>query len=306
MISRFAALALGAVALGGCVVDATESAVEEIKTFTLQPGAVIEYGFTAKADGPVLVTVNCSPPADPDAPGAVIAVRSADLGLASFDDAPARAGWFRWAGQVQKGTHEVALRNDGDASAVCKIGAQKQSAEAAVSCDAWTIHRSSITDAMHIPVADTSSGAWEKLAASGNHWGAWAPWWTLYDKPVLRGFYLHNLEHGGAVLSFGCASADDSAECAAARDALVELAVAFGEQRIIVTPDPTQPELYAVRTWRWAYSSDCLAMDTALDFLGDHFRSGREDIDADPPVPFDPTTTENVPCQNLMAAPDGC
>ena len=37
-----------------------------------------------------------------------------------------------------------------------------------------------------------------------------------------------------------------------------------------------------------------------------HHRMGREDIDADPPIPFDPTTTENVPCENLMAAPDSC
>ena len=30
-----------------------------------------------------------------------------------------------------------------------------------------------------------------------------------------------------------------------------------------------------------------------------------QDADANPPVPFDPTTT-NVPCEDLMAAPDSC
>jgi hypothetical protein len=28
-------------------------------------------------------------------------------------------------------------------------------------------------------------------------------------------------------------------------------------------------------------------------------------VDANPPLAYDPTTT-NVPCQNLMAAPDSC
>ena len=40
--------------------------------------------------------------------------------------------------------------------------------------------------------------------------------------------------------------------------------------------------------------------------MKEHFRQGREDIDADPLLPFDPTTTEDVPCENLMAAPDSC
>jgi hypothetical protein len=129
---------------------------------------------------------------------------------------------------------------------------------------------------------------------------------VAYPKPVLRGFYMHNLEHGGAVLSYGCESADESAACADAEAALIKLANEFGQNRVIVTPDPDQPTLYAVRTWRWAYAADCFDHDSALEFLGEHFRNGREDIDADPPVPFDPTTTEDVPCEDLMSAPDSC
>jgi hypothetical protein len=62
---------------------------------------------------------------------------------------------------------------------------------------------------------------------------------------------------------------------------------------------------FVVSVRRWIYASDCVDDGVALDFMEKHFRHGREDIDADPPLPFDPSTT-NVPCQNLMAAPDSC
>ena len=82
-------------------------------------------------------------------------------------------------------------------------------------CADWTVHRSVIGHATHLPVGDTDYGTWEDLPASGNHWGAWAAWGTVYEAPVLRGFYLHNLEHGGLILSYGCESADESEDCAA-------------------------------------------------------------------------------------------
>jgi hypothetical protein len=171
-------------------------------------------------------------------------------------------------------------------------------------CEAWSVHRSANVDHTHLAVGDDPSPEWDALPASGNHWGAWAAWSTVYERPVLRGFMMHNLEHGGAVLSYRCDSPESEA-CARQQNDLVDLAQRFGEGRVIVTPDPEQPTAYAIRTWRWAYASDCLADDVALEFLADHYRNGREDIDADPPIPFDPTTTD-VPCKDLMAAPDSC
>lgn len=63
--------------------------------------------------------------------------------------------------------------------------------------------------------------------------------------------------------------------------------------------------MFAIRNWRWGYQSSCLDQTSAATFLKEHIRHGREDVDADPPFPFDPTTT-NVPCRDLMAAPDSC
>src|SRR5205085_10907351 len=100
-------------------------------------------------------------------------------------------------------------------------------------------------------------------------------------------------------------SSNTSRECKDAQDKLVAFANGAGLSRVIITPDPSQPEMFAIRGWRWLYSSACLDDASAKSFAQKHIRQGREDIDADPPIPFDPTTT-NVPCQDLMAAPDSC
>ena len=171
------------------------------------------------------------------------------------------------------------------------------------SCTASSAFRSPETGHTHLFVGTTPANG--DFPASGNHWGAWAAWNTVYTKPVKRGFYLHNLEHGGLVLSYKCSSPTESAECEEAAANMEALKDAFGEYRVIVTPDPQQPALYGIRGWRTGYQSDCFADNRMLDFMGDHFRDGREDIDADPPIAYDPTT-QQVPCVDLMAAPDSC
>jgi hypothetical protein len=222
----------------------------------------------------------------------------------------ARADFWEWAGVLPAGEHQITITNQGNRAASCRIDMVAQPATSAEDgedvCSSWSTHRSRIDTATHLPVGNAEYGEWESMPASGNHWGAWAKWGQVYAAPVLRGFYLHNLEHGGLMLSYGCASADESEECAAAEQQLIELVEEFGEGRVFITPDPDQPEMFSVRGWRWAMSSDCLNGDAALDFMKAHYRQGREDIDGNPPLDFDPTTTENVPCEVLMAAPDGC
>src|SRR5205823_692982 len=100
----------------------------------------------------------------------------------------------------------------------------------------------------------------------------------VYEKPIKKGFLLHDLEHGGVVLSYKCSSASQSAACGDAAKGLVDLANHAGLSRVIVTPDPTQPEMFAVRAWRWAYSSACLDEASASAFAREHIRHGREDI----------------------------
>lgn len=266
-------------------------------TLTVPNGGSKSFTFTTQGSA-VALTIDCSPPASPDAVGPVFTIAAPSLALPS-NETP-KAGAFAWAGSIPSGSHTVTLQSATD-SVRCSV---KIAGAGRATCKAYKSYRSPNTNATHYAVGSETSSDWEPFPASGNHWGAWSAWNKAYATPVKRPFLMHNLEHGGSVLSYKCDS-NVSTECAAAETKLKELVASLGLKRYVITPDPTQPEMFAVRTWRWVYTSSCLAEASAKTFLNDHMRHGREDIDADPPVPFDPTTT-NVPCQDLMGAPDSC
>lgn len=244
------------------------------------------------------VTVDCHPPANPDDVGPVFKLDASTLGTSASD--PARAGFWSRTGSVDAGDHVLKLTN---LSAPTSCTIRTTAVPTAATCRESFSFRSPNTNHTHFKVGTDTSSDWEAFPVSGNHWGSWAAWSKVYPKAIKRGFLLHNLEHGGLVLSYKCAS-DEGANCAAARDKLVALSKGMGP-RVIITPDPTQPEMFAIRAWRYGYSSSCLDETSAKAFATAHAHHGREDIDASPPIPFDPTTTD-VPCQDLMAAPDSC
>jgi hypothetical protein len=291
-------------ALTGCS-DATATAIaeSEIVELVIESGETRPLDVDLDEDIDVTLTVECSLPSHPDLDGGLVSVDAPTLDAPEVFDGAVRSGYWQWAGTMGAGDNRLSVFNAGNDSTLCNIDLRKQSGSD--ECNSWTVHRSRIRGAAHLPVGDLENGEWEALPASGNHWGAWPMWAQVYEAPVLRGFLLHGLEHGGAVLSYRCESSDESEECSEAAAQLVELANESGQHRLFVTPDPSQPTMFAVRTWRWAYASDCLNRESALGFVNDHIRHGREDIDGDPPIAFDPTT-EDVPCENLMAAPDSC
>ena len=287
----------------GCAVESNEeepNADEQDLTSTVQVPAHggADFSFSAKTATTLTVTVDCRPSADPDDAGPAIKIASQTLSISQ----PGRAGYFSWTGAVPAGAHKLTLTGQGAATS-CSVKTTVVAASA--TCRAWTAWHSENTNHTHFAVGTDTSSDWESFPCSGNHWGAWAAWTKVYDKPVHHGFMLHNMEHGGVVFSYKCASATASAQCKSAHDQLVALAESLGHSRYIVTPDPSQPTMFAVRAWRFAYTSDCLDHTSALAFAKAHYNHGREDVAADPPIPFDPTTL-NVPCEDLMAAPDSC
>lgn len=301
--------AASTLALVNCADDAqTASLTADLVELNVESGEAVRLTANIAEPTAVVVTFDCGRPQHPDDTRALIKVSGEAFPVAEALEGQARADHWSWAGELPAGQHEITVENVGNTPAACRINMVPQAVEDGddAVCTSWSTHRSMIDTATHIPVGNLEYGEWEDLPASGNHWGAWAMWNRVYEAPVLRGFYLHNLEHGGLVLSYGCESADESPACADAEAQLVELASKFGQNRILVTPDPNQPEMFSVRAWRWAFSGDCLNEDAALEFMTDHFRQGREDIEAGPLQEFDPTSTENVPCEILMAAPDSC
>ena len=302
--------AVSALAVAGCAADSTDDEADDgivgadadlTSTITIGANAqkVITLNATSARDA--TITIDCAPPAHPDDRGPVLSVKAPSLGVAGTGPAP--AGYWSRTGPVAAGQHQLTLKNEGPA-VQCRL--ITTGVPQGATCRARSEWRSANTDHTHYRVGEQGAAAgWDPFPASGNHWGAWSAWNTIYEKPVKTGFALHNLEHGGLVLSYKCSSPTQSRECEEAQDKLVALAQSAGLSRVIVTPDPSQPEMFGIRGWRWLYSSSCLDESSAKSFAQKHIRQGREDIDADPPIPFDPTTL-NVPCQDLMAAPDSC
>ena len=72
--------------------------------------------------------------------------------------------------------------------------------------------------------------------------------------------------------------------------------------RVLVTPDPTQPEMFAIRGWRYGYSLSCLNETGAKHFAQAHYRQGPEDADADPPVET-PSYNARAPSTSLPSRP---
>jgi hypothetical protein len=269
------------------------------RTVKLTAGGTSTFTLRQTTAGDLALTVDCKPPANPDDPGPVFRLAAPTLGETASADK--RAGFWSRTGPVAAGSHTLTFTNLAG-PATCTIRAA--AVPTAATCRSNLQFRSANTDHTHVKVGVTSQQAgWDSFPTSGNHWGAWSKWTTVYPKAVKPGFLLHNLEHGGLVFSYKCAD-NTSAQCKAAQDQLVAIAQQIGP-RVIITPDPTQPEMFAVRAWRYGYVSSCLDATTATQFAAAHYRQGREDADANPPIPFDPTTT-NVPCEDLMAAPDSC
>ena len=290
-------------ACGGAVADEDQpievSEAATTKTIALPSAGATKFSVKLTQEADVSLSIDCRPPANPDVVGPVFRISGASV---RFNDTQTSAGRWAWTGKMPAGTHTILVTSVGGVAASCSIKTARLATTR--SCRAWISRRSPNVNHTHIRVG-TDAKDWESFPASGNHWGAWAAWTKVYASPVKRGFILHNLEHGGLVFSYKCDAATDSSACKDARDKLIDLANAVGESRVIVTPDPTQPELFAVRAWREAYSSACLDTTSAQAFAEASIHHGREDEDSNPPIPFDPTTTD-VPCQDLMAAPDSC
>lgn len=119
---------------------------------------------------------------------------------------------------------------------------------------------------------------------SGPHYPIWAKWQT-YAAPVPRGFYVHNLEHGGVVIAYRCPDGCD-AELAALATMVASLPAdplcALGvERRVIVTPDPLLATRFAVVAWGASLVADCVDVPAFAAFIDARYATGPENTCAD-------------------------
>ena len=108
---------------------------------------------------------------------------------------------------------------------------------------------------------------------SGDHYPSWVQW-GVYDEPVNRGNWVHNMEHGGVVLAYDCPDGCDE-ELAE----LFEVYDARMETSIVITPDPLlEGSRFAAVSWTWVYTFDDPDVDTLLCFVDQHFDHAPESI----------------------------
>jgi len=108
--------------------------------------------------------------------------------------------------------------------------------------------------------------------SSGEHYPVWADF-GVYDFPLPRGFWVHNLEHGAVVVTYNCplGCAD---EVAAAAAWLAQLApdatCAPGTPRVLLVPDPKLDVRWAASSWGFALRADCFDAAAFSDFYVKH------------------------------------
>ncbi|MBC8069724.1 MAG: DUF3105 domain-containing protein, partial [Deltaproteobacteria bacterium] len=126
---------------------------------------------------------------------------------------------------------------------------------------------------MHVP-QDTVVEWMSDPPNSGPHYPTWETW-DEHDEVVPRGNWVHNLEHGGIVLSYRC-NDDCDTELAVLREVVAERP----ELRILITADPFLPgaERFAALSWTWVHRFDTPSLEELLCFADQHENHAPEDV----------------------------
>jgi hypothetical protein len=119
--------------------------------------------------------------------------------------------------------------------------------------------------------------------SSGDHYPIWAAF-KSYAAPIPSGFYVHDLEHGGIVLTYNCPSGC-AADVAAAQAMIDALPVdptcspnASGPHtRLVMTPDPSLDVPFAASAWGWTLKAKCFDPVVFGAFIAAHSGKGREE-----------------------------
>lgn len=146
-----------------------------------------------------------------------------------------------------------------------------------------------ITPVTHVPVVHLDPGTpidWSSNPpATGPHFNVWARWNRSYSNPPLeRGYWVHNLEHGGVALLYNCPDG-----CPEEVAAFEEMMQDFPEDpdcmppvrnRMLVTSDPLLPAdvRFAASAWGFTYTAGCFDAPSLMSFIQAHHGRGPEDV----------------------------
>lgn len=137
---------------------------------------------------------------------------------------------------------------------------------------------------VHMPIGTPISWS-SNPPAIGAHYPTWAGWDRHYQQ-LDRGYYVHNLEHGGVALLYNCPAGCPDVIAAledVTRNASVDSTCAAPvRNRIIVAADPLMPPEIQVAAVAWGqvYTATCFDPYVAT-FVRTRYRHGTEDLCAD-------------------------
>lgn len=131
--------------------------------------------------------------------------------------------------------------------------------------DAGVFHRD-LPAASHLPSCDDSAcGDGFNPPVGGNHCPTWLPC-RVYESAQKRCHWLHNLEHGHAVLAYNCPEGCDA--LVASLKALWQARQGNNQQRrLIVAPDPQLPSRVAAMVWGYGWTGDQYDETAILEVL---------------------------------------
>ena len=116
--------------------------------------------------------------------------------------------------------------------------------------------------------------------ASGTHYNKWATWDVVHGE-LARGYWVHNLEHGGIVLLHRPDTPDEVVQALTQAYEAIPEDAECGHRRAIVATDVQLTTPVAVIAADWAMEGACLddaSQDAILQFAADHRGNGPEDL----------------------------
>jgi hypothetical protein len=183
-----------------------------------------------------------------------------DAGGVNAGGAPAEAGMGGGGGALAGSAGEL---GEGGAPEVCSPGAPGVCGAVVSSCQ--------LSTGVHVP-ACTPIVYSSNPPSSGEHYPTWADF-GVYDFPLPRGYWMHNLEHGAVVVTYNCPNGC-AEELAAAKTWLAALTpdatCPAGPARILLVPDPLLDVTWAASSWGFTLRADCFDAAVFSKFFSDH------------------------------------
>ncbi|MET0283870.1 MAG: DUF3105 domain-containing protein [Polyangiales bacterium] len=110
----------------------------------------------------------------------------------------------------------------------------------------------------------------------GDHNQCWANW-GVHETELADENWVHNLEHGGIVFLYNCASGGCANEVDTMR------VFVSGRTQALLTPYAALPTRFAVVAWGVRLTTNCFDMPAFQRFYPQHVDNAPESIASDPP-----------------------